>query len=285
MARPLLTLYLAAAALAGCTADLRPPTLRSGVAADQAAQGRALLAKMLAAHGGAARFRAARDARFTLTDTWPQWLNRTAAMPWPASGQRLRAEFLLGQDDGRLTFLGGDEDGWVWGVQDWATWTQRPGQARDWDDDDDVRFWVPTLAYFLELPFRIGEATVVAHGGEVEVAGQTYTTVFASWGTAEPQADVDQYVLYLDPQTHRLAYAAYTVRDMYGFLKGAVRYQDWQPVGGLLFPQRMTMTDVPGGDDVTHEVRIEAADVELKQPDAFYRPEPARAQAKHGADT
>lgn len=280
---PLLALLLAAGCGSGCTADLRPQTLRSGVAADQATQGRAWLDKMLAAHGGAARFKAARDARFTFTDTWPTWLNRTAAMPWPDSGQRLRAEFLLGQDDGRLTFLGGEDDGLVWGLQDWATWTQRPGQALDWDDDDDVRFWVATMAYFLELPFRIGEANVVAYAGETVVAGTAYATVFASWGTAEPQDEVDQYVLYIDPQTHRLAYAAYTVRDLFGFITGAVHYEGWQTVDGLVFPQRMTMADEPGGDDVTHQVQIEAAQVGLGQPDTFYRPDPARGQQKHGS--
>lgn len=267
-------------AITGCTADLRPSALDDGLPADRQAAGRAWLDKALVAHGGLARFRALRDASVVLTDTWPGWLMRSTVMPWPESGQRLRVDFLLGQDDGHLTHLGGEADGLRWGVQDWATWAQQGDGPRDWDADDEIEFWVPTVSYFLELPFRIGEADVVAYTGDRVIGGRSYAVVFCSWGTAEPQANVDQYLVFVDRQTHRIGYAAYTVRDMYRFVKGAVHYQAWARHQGILWPTRMVMADEPGGDDVLHEMVVESVELDTGKPERWFKPEPGRRGTK-----
>lgn len=279
---PVVAIGALTALLAACTADLRPPTLTAGPpdAAAEAA-GRAWVDKMQAAHGGADAWRAHRDLSVELRDAWPSWLVRTFAMPWPEDGQKMRVDQILGTDDVRIEFMDGPWRGRTWGVQSWLTWSATPGGEPVFEPDDAIKFWAPTVAYFLALPLRIGEATVVAYGGEATVRGRPHAVVFASWGTALPQDAIDQYVLYIDAETHWLTACAYTVRDMAGSITGAVFLDDARVVQGIPFAHRLTM--VGGPDDegsVTHRFDIDSVRFGTGRPESWFRPAPGRVGRK-----
>lgn len=277
---------LAAAALiallaTACTTDIRPARLvDDGISPEAAAEGRAWIDRMVTAHGGLSAWKAHRDVEVVFTDTWPGWLARTAAMPWPQDGQTIVMGMLLGTDDARLTFRGGPDDGLTWGVQQWQTWRQPKGGAAVFEEDGDIRFWVPTMAYFFALPFRIGEASTVAYAGDTTLDGRSHAIVYATWGSAEPQDDIDQYVLYIDRESHRLSWAHYTVRDLMLADQGAVRLGDLRTVEGIVVPFEMTMVGSVGGDDVTHVMRLQSVDFGPGHPDSHYRPDPDRRGSK-----
>ncbi len=256
---PRLLVLVVAVALAACTTDIRPEVIEeNGISPAAAAEGRAWLDKMVAAHGGAEAFRAHRDAEVIYTDTWPGWLTRTAAMPWPEDGQRIRMAVSTTGDDARLTFVGGPQDRHAWGLQNWMTYTVAPEGQPEFDEDDDLRFWVPTMAYFFAMPWRIAEAQIVAYAGEQDIDGRPHAVVYATWGSAEPQDDIDQYVLYIDTETHRLGAAAYTVRELVLASQSAVHFSDVRPVGGLQVPHTLTMVEEFGSDAVLHVMAIES---------------------------
>ncbi len=263
-----------------CNSDIRPDSVRAGIDDEARAQGRAWLAKCAAAHGGLERWRALRDARVVLTDSWPSLVMRVGAMPWPATGQRLEAAFLLGTGSGRLTHLGGASDGLVWGVQNWVAWHQAKGGKPVYEPDADVKFWVPTVAYFLELPFRLPEAEIVAYAGDAVLDGRPHARVFATWGGAEPQDAVDQYVVYIDRETHLVGSVFYTVRDFFAGLTGAMRYRDYREVDGLKIAFEMTATAKPDSSIVMHVMRVEEAHFGVGKPADFYIPDPKRIAQK-----
>lgn len=274
-------LALIASLTLACTTDLRPERLQhDGVSPEAAAEGRAWLDRMVEAHGGLAAWKAHRDVELVFTDTWPAWLPRTAAMPWGQDGQTIVMGMLLGTDDARLSFRGGPDDGVTWGVQQWQTWKQEKGGAPVFEEDGDVRFWVPTMAYFFALPFRIGEASVVAYAGDTVIDGRPHAIVYATWGSAEPQDEIDQYVLYIDRETHRLSWANYTVRDLMLADQGAVRLGDLREVEGIVVPFEMTMVETFGSDSVVHVMKLQSVDFGVGHPDAFYRPDPGRQGSK-----
>lgn len=272
---------LLALALGACTTDIRPEVLQDeGITPEAAAEGRAWLDKMVAAHGGADAFRAHRDAEVVFTDTWPAWLTRTAAMPWDENGQTIRMAASTTGDDARLTFVGGDDDGHAWGLQSWMTYTVEPDGAVEFDEDDDLRFWVPTMAYFFAMPWRIGEADVVAYAGTQDIDGRPHAVVYATWGQAEPQDDIDQYVLYIDAETHLLSHAAYTVRELVLASHSAVRYTDVREVGGLKVPHTLIMVEEFGSDAVLHRMEIESVRFTGGALADTLKPDPSRAGSK-----
>lgn len=276
-----LSLLACLAGAIGCTTDLRPEVIEEGgITEASAAEARAWVDRMIAAHGGLDAWMAHRDATVVLTDTWPGWLTRTAAMPWPDDGQKMALSLLLGTDDARLDFVGGEWDGRAWGVQHWQTWQADKGGAPVFEPDDDVKFWVPTVAYFFALPFRIGEASVLGYGGERVIDGRPHAVVYATWGSAEPQDDIDQYVLYIDQETHRLTWSHFTVRDLVLADAGAVHYTDMREVEGIVVPFEMRIVGDVGGDDTLHVMAIESVDFGAGHPDDFYRPDPSRRGSK-----
>lgn len=274
-------LALLAAPLVACTTDIRPEVIaEDGITPESAAEGRAWLDKMVTAHGGVDAFKAHRDAEVVFTDTWPAWLTRTAAMPWPQNGQRIRMSLSTTTDDARLTFVGGELDGHTWGLQNWVTYTIEPGKSPAFEDDDDLRFWVPTMAYFFAMPWRIVEAGVVGYAGQQTIDGRPHAVVYATWGSAEPQDDIDQYVLYIDAETHRLTHAAYTVRELVLASQSAVRFSDFREVQGLVVPHTLTMVEEFGSDAVLHLMKLESVQFATGKPPTHLVPDPAREAAK-----
>ncbi len=201
------------------------------------------------------------------------------AMPWPESGQRVRLSWQVGTDNARLEFIGGERAGEVWGIQNWVTYTAREG-ALQFKPDKDIAFWLPTMQYFLEAPFRLTSADVLFYAGDATARGQHYDLVFASWGTQEPQSDVDQYVLWINRSTGQLDFLQYTVRDMFPFVTGIMHYGDFKEAGGLVLPHRLTAVKGLETEDFVHEMRVASFEsVAVADPRVFI-PEPSKVGKK-----
>lgn len=273
MTRRLAMLLTASLALTACgNKDLRPDDLTISSSAET--KGRQLLAMMEGAHGSKAALMAHRTYSVELRDEWTPGIARAVAMPWEFSGQKIRLDTEATTDDSRITFLEGDMEGTVWGVQHWATYTQQPGEEPVFAQDDDVWFWGPTVQYFFEAPFRLSEGGVVSYAGQRELGGKNHDLVYITWGSAEPQDDIDQYVAWLDAETHRLAYLEYTVRDLGGFLSYIIHYEGYRDIQGVMVPTTMTTHSAPGRDAVGHKMTVDSVTFGVDLPDDVLRPRP-----------
>lgn len=251
---PLIAL-LAAALLTACSVDLRPERLEAeGVTVATATEGRATLARMMAAHGGLDRWRSHANISVEISDTWHNALRRALAMPWPQNGQRMRLDVRIADHAARITFLDGPEKGTVWGLTGDGAWIRHRDGAVE--DDDGKRFWVRAFAYFVEMPFRLPEAEIVSYEGTEEAGGRTYHRVFATWRAPEPQDDIDHWVAYVDAETGLLGWVAYTIRELAIVPKGAMRFTAHHPMHGLLLPGALDSFRSPQSDTQNHSVRI-----------------------------
>ena len=107
-------------------------------------------------------------------------------------------------------------------------------------NDKTIEFWLPTYLYFVEAPLRIFEADVISYAGERTLNGKTYDLVYATWNDAEPQKDLDQYILWIDRETHILRQMQYTVRDKSSWIHATLRYTEYEKNDtGILFPLEM----------------------------------------------
>ena len=264
------------------TADLLAPGHVVTTAAEAA--GRQWLAAAADAQGGAA-LGAHRTVSLWMRDTWPGWLSRAVAMPWPEDGQRFRLDAVVGTDDARITFIGGPEAGHAWGIQRWVADGVAPGEAARFDPvddpDDDVKFWIPTTLYFPFLAWRLQEASVVQLLAPEDIDGRRYQRIFATWGQAAPQDEVDQYVLYVDDETHLVRWARYTVRDVAGFAVGLMRLEDYQPIGDVRLAASMTVVSAYTDEEPSlHRYQVERGALDAPLPGGPLVPRPDLTSSK-----
>ena len=265
---------------AGCSlADLRPATVTQGdLPKDAEQKGRAWLDKAITAQGGPLDGK--QTVSLWLRDDWPSAFMRTMAMPWDFNRQLLRLDIVVGTDDGRIVFEEGDAKGSGWGLQNWVSYRFDKIEAPKLDAVDDVdstaKFWIPTLAYFPTLAWRIREATYVRYIGEETIGGRTLVKVFATWGDPAPQKTVDQYIVYIDSKTQLIAGARFTVRDMMGSIVGTMKYSDYRDVDGFKFPFDINgVDDLSSDETASHRMQYErvAFDADVSRADLIPNPD------------
>lgn len=255
-------------------ADLRPDTLvQDSPEAREAATKR--LEALASAHGVEA-WRGYQVMDVTVTDTWHGEMMKRAMMHWKESPQVVHGRFIRGGWTGDLELLSGPDKGDRWGVQSWKTWKAGPGEDPAFEPNDKIEFVVPTTQYFLELPLRIRSATVALDAGETDWDGKTYDLVFASWETAEPVREMDQYLLWIDQETGLLARTDFTVRDEGGPAVGSARYRDYADFGGVQMAKEIAIfAPMPGGMEMPiHTFVTEEVQWDTVPPDAL-RPDPS----------
>lgn len=249
--------------LVACSmADLRPEAIKTNqLPADAEAEGRAWLEKAAAAQGGDA-LGAKKTVSFWLRDEWPSALMRMMAMPWEVNQQLLRLDMVVGSDDGRLIFEEGTTEGTGWGLQNWVSYRFDKVGAPQLDAADavdaEIKFWVPTLAYFPLLAWRIQEADYVRFVGDETVGDRTLIKVFATWQDAGPKDSIDQYIVWIDPETNLVAGVQYTVRDIMSWVIGTMKYSDYRSVDDVKLPFIINgVDDLSTDETATHRMVFE----------------------------
>jgi hypothetical protein len=112
--------------------------------------------------------------------------------------------------------------------------------------------------------------------------------VLRKWGGAEPwsaagsiEANMSDHwpmgpTLWINRSTGQLDFLQYTVRDMYRFVTGVMRYQDFKQVGSLNLPHTLTALEGLETDEFVHEMRITAIRTAPIQDPRVFVPEPSR---------
>ena len=112
------------------------------------------------------------------------------ACPWPEDPCRVRLGFLPASEVATASFsqAGAAQR---WGIHGWNTWRQAGSAAPVYTADDErLSFWLPTLEYFLEMPFRLREGELVDCAGDttITVEGREVPVhrVYVTWGSYAP---------------------------------------------------------------------------------------------------
>lgn len=223
-------------------------------------RGRALLLRAAEQHGLAA-WEAHTTLETTAVDSWAgggPW--------WPSDPQRFRSETLLGTFTSRVELLSGASAGEVWGLQTWSPYRDAGTGVRFVEGAaPEIEFYLPTLQYFQELPFRLLEADVVRDAGRTELFGAGYQRVFVTWHRADAHEEHDQYVLWIGEESGLIEMVRYTVRDgvglappgqegLYGAVgRGTMHYSDYREVDGVMLAFRQTVV-LPPPELTPHDV-------------------------------
>lgn len=176
--------------------------------------------------------------------------------PYKDEKVNLQLNYNTDWTDGILRFKDGKMEGDEWQYKnEKASWIKNGSEVNK--GDKKIKFWLPTYQYFIEFPFKIQEATAVKYAGKKEHNGIQYDLVLASWNTIEPQKKLDQYLLWINPETRRVDILEYTIRDMYPFIKGAAFLSDYFEKDGIWFPGSMKVKTDVDAKKWMHEMKIE----------------------------
>ena len=143
----------------------------------------------------------------------------------------------------QLKFISGKEQGKVCGMENYKTY-QVVNHEKVFKKDKRTKFWLPTYQYFIEFPLRILEADKITYAGESTYNNQNYDLVMASWQTLTPQKNIDQYLIWVNKQTHRIDILQYTIRDMSTLIKGTNFLTDYKNINGIWLPCKMKVSSL-----------------------------------------
>lgn len=161
------------------------------------------------------------------------WVNPKFSW-WPDGDQEFRSQSLLRSFTSRMELVGGSEDGKILGIQSWKGYVQNTSGSKPVHTEENrIHFYLPTLQYFHELPFRLISAPLVTYAGQADHQGKTYDLVFVTWGSWQASDKYDQYALWIDPATHLIRMAHYTVREAFRSASGTIHFTDYRDVQGI----------------------------------------------------
>lgn len=146
-------------------------------------------------------------------------------------------------------------------------------------------FYINLQFYFFGMPFVLADpGTVEQNMGIKELDGKPYEVVKVGFESGTGVAPEDQYIVYLDPETKRMELLLYSVTyfnkenaEKYG----ALRYVEWQEVGGLQVPLLTTRhawdaeTESLGEENGTKRFENVRFSEEASDPSVFAKPEGA----------
>ncbi|SRX55669.1 DUF6503 family protein [Aequorivita sp. CIP111184] len=112
-------------------------------------------------------------------------------------------------------------------------------------------FYHNLMFYFYAMPFIIADpGTNYTAVEPTKLDGKMYNGFKISYDDGVGDSSKDEYILYFDPETNKMAWLAYTVTfkdqtksDDWHYIK----YNKWQDVNGLLLPEKLTWWNVENG--------------------------------------
>lgn len=220
-----------------------------------------LIKKMENAYGGRANWEN-HDSLFFIQEA--DWYGRLKISHWDASPQFFKMTAHLGSNNCEMTLLNGKNKGDEFQVKGDKYFIKKSNRD-DWILNEEKRFYEKMIYknYWFQFPFRIGEASIKKYFGQKKVAGIDYELIYATWGSEKANKDYDQFVLYLNAETHLIEYLHFTVRDKMKSLGLTARFADFRKVEDFTFPHSQFITlGKPGSKEKKmHENHYKKIDV------------------------
>ena len=107
-----------------------------------------------------------------------------------------------------------------------------------------AKFYYNLMFYFYAMPFVLADDGIVYENVEPLVfEDKEYLGIKISYNTGVGESPDDEYILYYDSQTNKMAWLGYTV-TYFSKEKGKefhfIKYSNWQNIEGLLLPETLT---------------------------------------------
>lgn len=225
-----------------------------GAAAD--AEGQAMLAELLKAHGGVEVFKSAPGYEIQLEDTWNKLFE--AFSIWPGYSAKITA--LLAPSGtaykSRLSFA----DGSLWGHTGDRTWVLEGGVGRyDSLGAIKARYASWAVARMLLLPFSIThENAAVKAVARAGASGEKQDILSVSFPSPSYPSRRDKWLLFMDPDTHHVLRVVYESSASEPPIIESCVIEERQMYGALKLPSKVTCNMANSVSWALHQIKVSA---------------------------
>ncbi|MEP5339735.1 MAG: hypothetical protein ABJL44_09630 [Algibacter sp.] len=106
-----------------------------------------------------------------------------------------------------------------------------------------AKFYYNLMSYFYAMPFILGDYGIIYENVEPLIfEDKAYPGIKISYNAGVGESPEDEYILYYDSETNKMAWLGYTVTyfskeksKVFRFIK----YSNWQTIEGLLLPETL----------------------------------------------
>lgn len=270
MSKQILLFITAIFFLSSCRmADLRPAEIKEETDIwDRESKGRALLRSAAEAQGFNS-FYSHSHYRLQIKDHWKGVIG-SIANPWPVNNEPITLRYESKTFTGQAEFHEGKHNGEIKGLHSWHYYEIEDKGPIEKKADPNIRYILAAIQYFIELPVRLQDASIVAYAGERKVRGEAYDLVFVTWDQPAPSKDYDHYLLYINKENNLLEYASFTVRDAPGpnppNIYSTIAFTNFKEIDGATIPFTMRIFNKDPGKPSNYLHKIEVLNFEF---DAF----------------
>lgn len=133
--------------------------------------------------------------------------------------------------------------------------------------DGNPKFYYNLMFYFYAMPFVLADDGITySEAKPLTIEGKTFPGIQISYASGIGASPDDQYVLYYDADTNKMAWLAYTVT--FGKTEKStdwhfIKYAQWQEVDGLLLPETMTWYTVENNLPMTAKNNVKFSNISL----------------------
>ncbi|AZQ43088.1 DUF6503 family protein [Nonlabens ponticola] len=174
-------------------------------------------------------------------EKWRSMQSLTYTMPKP-SGDEVHTIDLTS----RKTLI--ETDAYQLGFDGDSLWLQQDEQAFD---PARAEFYYNLMFYFYAMPFVLADDGIqYEQVRALEKDGTLYPGTKISYADNVGNSPEDNYIIYYDPDTKKMAWLAYTVtygQDTTSEKYSFIHYNKWQDVNGLWLPELLTWYQVEDG--------------------------------------
>ena len=150
------------------------------------------------------------------------------------------------------------------------------------------RFYHNLFFYFFAMPFVLGDPGITyTEVPNATLQGNSYAGVKISFGSDVGNSPDDNYIVYYDPQTYKMAWLMYTSTYHSGQASSKynlIKYESWMEAPGMLFPQVISWYNYQNGTvgEEQSSITFPSVDVSMQAPldSRFARPEDSRIAEK-----
>ncbi|WP_055443090.1 hypothetical protein [Lacinutrix himadriensis] len=191
------------------------------------------------------------------TDHWAGMLGKIGN-PYRWNGDKMALRFSVGDFDGQIEVLEGNQKGFKAGIQSWDYYESTDNAFNtNVTDNAGLTFITAALHYFIEIGNRLDTAPFIRYAGTAELKGKQIEKVFVSWGNAATK-DYDQYVVWVGKESGLIEALTFTTRDNYkptpAFMYGSLHFDDYRNIDGILIPFKQTAQIGEPSNDITNYV-------------------------------
>lgn len=211
-----------------------------------------------------------------MNDTWQGFLGK-ASSPWPEPVVDLNIKFGLNSFDGQVTFESGEKKGETVGLQSWKYYEIEDSEKAVFKEEEGkkIKFILPAIQYFIELPHRLLSAQLITYAGEKEFSGKKYDLILATWEKLKAHKQNDQYLLWINKETKLVEYCEFTIHENFSsrFFSGSIAYKDFKDVDNVKIPFSMYLFAGSPKADLSknlHKITIESFKFDSFQESTLY---------------